>query len=77
MKLSFLYIAIFCWSLSNAQQQRALVIGIDKYKATERSPFPELDGCKNDALSMKILANAKFNFPNANIKELYDEQATR
>ncbi|HET7118424.1 MAG TPA: caspase family protein [Hanamia sp.] len=78
IKISFLCIAILLWSfISRGQQERALVIGIDKYKETDRSPFPELDGCKNDALSMKILINAKYNFPNENIKALYNEQATR
>ncbi len=77
-RISFLCIVVLLWSfISRAQQQRALVIGIDTYKETERSPFPELDGCKNDALSMKILINAKYNFLNSNIKELYNEQATR
>lgn len=77
-KISFLCIVILLWSFkSRGQQERALVIGIDKYKETDRSPFPELDGCKNDALSMKILINAKYNFPNENIKALYNEQATR
>ena len=78
MKISFLCILILLWSLvTEAQQQRALVIGIDKYKETDRAPFPELDGCKNDAESMKILVSAKYNFPNNQIKELYNDQATR
>lgn len=78
MKISILFISLlFCCLLAEAQEQRALVIGIDNYKETDRSPFPELDGCKNDAQSMKILINAKYNFPNNNIKELYDQQATR
>ena len=78
MKGSFLCILISLWSLvTEAQEQRALVIGIDKYKGTDRAPFPELDGCKNDAESMKILVSAKYNFPNNQIKELYNDQATR
>ncbi|MGH2565821.1 MAG: caspase family protein, partial [Ginsengibacter sp.] len=78
MKISILCISLLlCCNVTEAQQQRALVIGIDKYKPTSRSPFSELDGCKNDASSMKILINAKYNFPNNNIKELYNEQATR
>lgn len=79
MKISILFISLLFYSLlAEAQQrQRALVIGIDNYKETDRSPFPELDGCKNDAQSMKILINAKYNFPNNKIKELYNEQATR
>jgi Caspase domain len=78
MKLSILLISLLlCCLINRAQQQRALVIGIDTYKPTDRSPFPELEGCKNDALAMKVLINAKFNFQNSNIKELYNEQATR
>lgn len=78
IRISFLCIVIlFASFVSQAQQQRALVIGIDKYKETSRSPFPELEGCKNDALSMKILINARYNFPDEHIKALYNEQATR
>lgn len=78
MKTSILYISLlFCYFVTEAQQKQALVIGIDTYKATARSPFPELDGCKNDAQSMKILINAKYNFPDKNIKEVYNNQATR
>jgi len=78
MKTSILCISLLLWCfIIEAQQKRALVIGIDTYKETDRSPFPALDGCKNDAQSMKILINAKFDFPNNNIKELYNEQATR
>src|SRR6266853_5734329 len=78
MKISILCISLLlCCFITDAQQKRALVIEIDSYKATDRSPFPELDGCKNDALSMKILINAKYNFPKNNVKELYNEQATR
>jgi hypothetical protein len=78
MKTSILGISLLFWCfIAEAQQQRALLIGIDSYKETDRSPFPELDGCKNDASSMKILITAKYNFPNKNIKELYNDQATR
>jgi hypothetical protein len=65
-----------CTVILQAQQQRALVIGIDKYKATERSPFPELDGCKNDALSIKTMIVERYNFKEQNIDSLYDEKAT-
>ena len=78
MRTSILCITLLLWCLIiEAQQKRALVIGIDTYKETDRSPFSALDGCKNDAQSIKILINAKYNFPNNNIKELYNEQATR
>src|ERR1039457_5145404 len=78
MKIYFLCISILLGSLfSNAQDKRALIIGIDKNQQTERAPFPELQGCINDARAMKILINAKYDFLNNNIKELYDELATR
>src|SRR6476469_8681407 len=63
--------------LVQAQQQRAVVIGIDKYKFTERAPFPELEGCKNDAQAIKILITARYKFQNNNITDIYNEQATR
>jgi hypothetical protein len=78
MKTSILCISLLLWCfIIEAQQKRALVIGIDTYKISDRSPFPKLDGCKNDAQSIKILINAKYDFPNNNIKVLYNEQATR
>ncbi|MEO8764768.1 MAG: caspase family protein [Ginsengibacter sp.] len=78
LKVSFLCFALLCCVLFlRAQQQRALVIGIDKYKPSERSPFPELDGCKNDAQAIKILINARYKFSNNNIRDIYNEQATR
>ena len=78
MKTSILCLSLLLWCfIIEAQRKWALVIGIDTYKETDRSPFPALDGCKNDAQSIKILINAKYDFPNNNAKELYNEQATR
>ncbi|RYY60941.1 MAG: caspase family protein, partial [Chitinophagaceae bacterium] len=70
---------------AGAQEQRALVIGIDIYQPPDgvtpandggRIDFPDLDGCKNDAQSMKSLIT-RYNFAEANVRELYDRAATR
>ncbi|MEX5669983.1 hypothetical protein ABFV57_34610, partial [Pseudomonas neuropathica] len=52
-----------------AQNQNALVIGIDTYLPPKdakvsgnRSGFTNLDGCKNDAMSMKSLIQNKYRF---------------
>ncbi|RYY40111.1 MAG: hypothetical protein EOO08_07185 [Chitinophagaceae bacterium] len=71
--------------VASAQEQRALVIGIDTYQPPEgvtpsndggRIDFSNLDGCKNDALSMKQLISM-YGFAQANTRELYDRSATR
>jgi hypothetical protein len=70
---------------SVAQEQRALIIGIDTYAPPEgvtpendggRVDFRDLDGCKNDAQAVKQLISL-YSFPETNIRELYDRQATR
>lgn len=69
-----------------AQQQRALLIGINSYtppKGVTPSPpkgregFHDLEGSKNDALAMQSLIVSKFGFDNKNIDTLFDQQATR
>lgn len=69
-----------------AQKQRALVIGIDAYEVPDgvkvseesgRIEFPDLQGCKNDAMSIKALITTKFGFNESNVAELYDRDATR
>lgn len=70
---------------ASAQEQRALLIGIDLYQPPAgvtpendggRIDFPDLDGCKNDALAIKSLIT-RYKFAEANIRELYDRSATR
>ncbi|GAB4093996.1 caspase family protein [Flaviaesturariibacter terrae] len=72
-------------SAAAAQEQRALVIGIDTYQPPDgvtpsndggRIDFQNLDGCKNDALSMKQLISL-YGFSSDNTRELYDRNATR
>jgi hypothetical protein len=68
-----------------AQQQNALIIGIDDYEpppkyakgGTGRINWVTLDGCKNDALCMKDAIIGRYNFKQANIRELYNKEATR
>jgi Caspase domain/Domain of unknown function (DUF4384) len=73
---------------SIAQEQRALIIGIDAYDPPEgvtisesspRSEFHSLDGCKNDAIAMRDLIVTRFGFKkdNGTIHEIYNTDATR
>lgn len=52
--------------------KRALLIGINKYQAV-----PKLQGSLNDIETMKQVLITRWGFPEANIKRLTDEQATR
>ena len=67
-----------------SQTQRALLIGIDEYAAPKdikpsayRSDWPTLDGCKNDAQCIKGIITQSFGFPEKNVQELYNKEATR
>lgn len=81
---------VFCLLLTSglftqAQQKRALLIGIDKYtpppgtkiEGSARSLFRDLDGCVNDARSIHSIIVNRFEFPVAHIDTLYNESATR
>lgn len=59
---------------SRRAHQWALLIGIDKY---EQPHVPDLRGCVNDVLAVKRLLTDRFQVPEANIKVLTDENATR
>jgi hypothetical protein len=52
--------------------KRALLIGINKYKAV-----PKLQGSLNDIETMKQVLITRWGFPEGNIRFLTDEQATR
>lgn len=54
--------------------KRALLIGINEYKAASVS---DLGGCVNDVELMKSLLVGKFDFPAENVLVLRDAQATR
>lgn len=82
MRIFFTIISSFLLSLLViGQQQRALIIGIDKYNPPTgqptRSPFADLNGAKNDALSIYSLITSRFNFPQKNITTLLNDTATR
>lgn len=74
--------AAYC---ASAQQQRALVIGIDTYSppaavitgSSGRTEWPSLDGCRNDAMAVKNEIVLRWGFKNEFIRELYDTNATR
>ncbi|ANE53034.1 caspase family protein [Flavisolibacter tropicus] len=83
-KLSILLFSFTFGLTAFSQTSRALIIGIDTYKPeneaavnTERMSWPNLDGCVNDASSMKDLVTAKYAFPAANIVTLYNDKANR
>ena len=58
--------------MATAGAKRALLIGINKYKAV-----PKLQGSLNDIETMKQVLITRWGFPEANIMFLVDEQATR
>jgi hypothetical protein len=58
----------------NAQNQLALIIGINEYP---NFPDSTVKGCVNDAKLMKSLLEQRFGFPEKNITLLLDRQATR
>jgi hypothetical protein len=72
-------------TLSSAQMQRALVIGINTYEAppdyhTEKFNVrnaENLNGCVNDAKSISAVLNKKYGFQNNYIDTLYNRNATR
>lgn len=85
-KLLFLVLLISVFSSGFAQVQRALVIGIDTYEppadakispASSRLNWPKLDGCKNDADLIKQVIISKFSFPEQEVKEIINYDATR
>jgi Caspase domain len=83
------FIIFLIWLMPNcdyAQADHALIIGIDQYTPTggyaTSAPYwikgiHNLEGCKNDALSIISLLTSRFNFPIQNVDSLYDEKATR
>ena len=79
----FLFV-LFSSFTSDAQNSRALIIGIDIYKpASEkalnpsRSIWRNLGGCVNDAGAMRDLVISRYGFPEANIKTLLNQEAAR
>jgi hypothetical protein len=88
-RIIIIFTAIFtCCFVVSAQEpvKKALVIGIDTYSppkgakvsnSSGRLEWPDLSGCKNDALAMKDIIITRFGYDAKNINELYDAKATR
>lgn len=58
--------------------QRAIVVGIDTYDPKDLGGrWFNLDGCANDAQSVKQVLEARYGFRNENIKVLINDKATR
>ena len=79
-----LMIMFFSGSLFAEGTRRALIIGIDIYLPenitevkSERRSWINLDGCVNDAKSIKALLESKYGFEEAHIIFLSNEKATR
>jgi hypothetical protein len=88
MKAKYLFVLLLLLKVlfTQAQQQRALLIGINDYappanytpsSTVGRLDFPDLDGCTNDALSIYSIINSKFSFEQKNIDTLFNKSASR
>jgi hypothetical protein len=76
--LFVLFILVLNQSVSASGKQRAMVIGIDTYNPKEiQGRWMNLDGCANDAQSVKQVLEARYGFPSGNIKVLLNSDATR
>jgi len=65
-------------SAAKSPVQRALLIGIDVYDNTGKGGrWQNLDGCVNDALSVKEVLQARFGFAEKNIRLVQNQEATR
>ncbi len=87
------FILTLCFSsfTMSAITKRALLIGIDIYvptattpevfanrgKANERSGWENLNGCLNDAKSMRSIIMARYGFMENNIDTLFNQKASR
>lgn len=90
LRIGLFAILFFCLQDAlNAGVKRALIIGIDTYEQTpqtpaafaqrgsaERSGWKNLNGCVNDALSIRQLITARYGFQPQNIDTLFNKQAT-
>ena len=80
MKFGYFIVFFFILSFnaSFAQNKQALIIGINDYYFEKGVLSPQsLKGCVNDAKSMKEMIVSHFGFPQKNITELYNTQATQ
>ncbi len=85
-KLVILVLLLTSITSGFSQVQRALVIGIDTYEppadakisaSSARISWPKLDGCKNDADLVKQVIISRFSFPEKNVQEIVNYDATR
>lgn len=85
-KVFSFFIPILFTTFSFAQQQRALLIGIDEYAppagytasaANGRIDYPNLSGCKNDANALYSIITSRFGFDVKNVDTLFDKAASR
>jgi Caspase domain len=86
-KKTCIFFSSFLFALTGlSQQQRALLIGIDRYTppagytpspSVGRLDFKDLEGCKNDALAIYSIITSKFGFDQKNIDTLFNNTATR
>lgn len=73
-----LFVFLFSVKFGFTQSKHALVIGINDYYFTENVLSSQsLKGCVNDAKSVKEMIVTHFGYPNNNITELYNKQATQ
>jgi len=79
-----LWFILYSGSLLAEGTKRALIIGIDIYLPrnvseinSARTSWINLDGCVNDALSIKTLLESKYGFDEGGITFLSNEKATR
>jgi hypothetical protein len=73
-----LLVFVVCQSAMAVGKQRAIVIGIDTYDPKGlRGRWINLDGCANDAQAVKQVLEARYGFPDENIKVLLNGDATR
>ncbi|HZS10046.1 MAG TPA: caspase family protein [Blastocatellia bacterium] len=68
-----LVIALPVFALTAQAEDRALIVGVEKYKDPLVPPTP---GCVADALAMSDFIKAKFGFPSTGIRLLLNEEAT-
>jgi hypothetical protein len=76
-KIITLLYCFFIMCFLQAQQKYALIIGINDYYKTPNQQSSSLNGCVNDALSIKAMLEDKFGFENNNIKLLLNQAATK
>ena len=78
----FIFFGALFLTSSFAQTKRALIVGIDKYKPTDpnaktlRTIWSDLDGCVNDAMSIRDIIKSRFGFKDENITTLFDSTGT-